>query len=87
MTACESSNGASSGSDEVPCPPADKSSTLWWEDNSFHRLSHAKWAQAFEAQAASLQVRSTALVPQPSFPQLTPFAFHTCSLSGGRTRS
>ena len=31
VTACESSAGASSGTAETPCPPADRSLVYWWE--------------------------------------------------------
>ena len=55
VSACEASAGASSGSADTPCPPADRNLAYWWEDNAHHRLSHSKWAQAFETQAASLK--------------------------------
>jgi len=55
VTACEASNGASSGTAETPCPPSGRSSRFWWEDTTHHRLSHSKWAQAFEAHASTLK--------------------------------
>lgn len=55
VTACESSAGASSGTAETPCPPADRSLVYWWEKNEHHRLSHSKWTQAFEARASTLK--------------------------------
>ena len=55
ITACETSSGASSGDANVPCPPAARSSTLWWEDNTHHQLHNMKWVEALHARAASLK--------------------------------
>ena len=48
VSECETSSGGSSGSPDVPCPPSQRSLLYWWEDSTHHRLSHSKWAQAFE---------------------------------------
>ena len=52
---CTSTSGATSGDVAVPCPPSTRSATLWWEDNTHHRLHNLKWVEGFEAKAATLK--------------------------------
>lgn len=54
VSACELSNGASSGEASVPCPPIARHSSRWQEDNSAHQLRHMRWTREFEAKAGRL---------------------------------